>query len=409
MPQIAVIGGGAAGLMAAEHAAACGASVTLYEKNPFCGKKLRITGKGRCNVCNDCDVNTVLEHVQSGNPRFLYAALNAFPPSDVKAFFEERGVPLKTERGNRVFPVSDRAADIAEALRRAAADAGVHFVHAAVRAVQPADDGFVVEANGAHHFDRVIVATGGASYPLTGSTGDGYRFAKALGLSVTALRPSLVPLETEEGDAAEMQGLSLRNTALTVTDRESGKVVYTDFGEMLFTHYGVTGPMILSASAHLRDMQRGRYVLHLNFKPALDDATLDARLLADFGKYANRDFANALGDLLPQKLIPVVVRRSGIDPQKKVNGITRAERQALTEILRDFTLTVKRARPLAEAIVTAGGVDLAEISPKTMESKKIPGLYFCGEVLDLDAYTGGFNLQIAFSTGYLAGESAAWS
>lgn len=410
MPQIAVIGGGAAGLMAAGRAAVCGAAVTLYEKNPFCGKKLRITGKGRCNVCNDCDVNTVLEHVQSGNPRFLYAALNAFSPADVKAFFEERGVPLKTERGNRVFPVSDKAADIAEALRRFAADAGVRFVHVAVRAVQRTDDGFLVETDvGARRHDCVIVATGGASYPLTGSTGDGFRFAKELGLSVTPLRPSLVPLETEEGDAAAMQGLSLRNTALTVTDRESGKVVYTDFGEMLFTHYGVTGPMILSASAHLRDIRRGRYVLHLDFKPALDDETLDARLLADFGKYANRDFANALGDLLPQKLIPAVVRRSGIDPQKKVNSITRAERQALTAALRDFTLTVKRARPLSEAIVTAGGVELSEVSPKTMEAKKIPGLYFCGEVLDLDAYTGGFNLQIAFSTGYLAGESAAWS
>ena len=409
MPQVAVVGGGAAGLMAAEHAAACGAAVTLYEKTPFCGKKLRITGKGRCNVCNDCDVNTVLEHVQSGNPRFLYAALNAFSPSDVKAFFEAHGVPLKTERGNRVFPVSDKAADIVEALRRAADEAGVHFVHAAVRAVRPEGDGFLVEANGTHRYDRVIVATGGASYPLTGSTGDGYRFAKALDIPVTALRPSLVPLETEEGDAAEMQGLSLKNTALTVTDRESGKAVYTDFGEMLFTHYGVSGPMILSASAHLRDMQRDRYVLHLNFKPALDDATLDARLLADFRKYANRDFANALSDLLPQKLIPVVVRRSGIDAQKKVNLITRAERQALTAVLRDFTLTVKRPRPLAEAIVTAGGVDLSAISPKTMEAKQLPGLYFCGEVLNLDAYTGGFNLQIAFSTGYLAGESAAYS
>ena len=296
-----------------------------------------------------------------------------------------------------------------EALRRAADEAGVHFVHAAVRAVRPEGDGFLVEANSTHRYDRVIVATGGASYPLTGSTGDGYRFAKALDILVTALSPSLVPLETEEGDAAEMQGLSLKNTALTVTDRESGKAVYTDFGEMLFTHYGVSGPMILSASAHLRDMQRDRYVLHLNFKPALDDATLDARLLADFRKYANRDFANALSDLLPQKLIPVVVRRSGIDAQKKVNLITRAERQALTAVLRNFTLTVKRPRPLAEAIVTAGGVDLSAISPKTMEAKQLPGLYFCGEVLNLDAYTGGFNLQIAFSTGYLAGESAAYS
>lgn len=409
MRKVAVIGGGAAGLMAAGRAAACGAAVTLYEKNPLCGKKLRITGKGRCNVCNDCDVNTVLEHVQSGNPRFLYAALHACSPADVKAFFEAAGVPLKTERGNRVFPISDKAADIAEALRTYAVGQGVHILHATVRALHAeADGGFSVEANGLHRFDSVIVATGGASYPRTGSTGDGYRFARELGLSVTALRPSLVPLETEERDAALMRGLSLKNTALTVTDSESGRTVYTDFGEMLFTHYGVSGPMILSASAHLREMRRGRYVLHLNFKPALDDATLDARLLADFRKYANRDFANALSDLLPQKLIPAVVRRSGIDPQKKVNLITRAERQALTAVLRDFTLTVKGARPLDEAIVTAGGVSLSEISPKTMACKRLPGLYFCGEVLDLDAYTGGFNLQIAFSTGYLAGESAAY-
>lgn len=409
MRKVAVIGGGAAGLMAAGRAAACGASVTVYEKNPICGKKLRITGKGRCNVCNDCDANTVLEHVQSGNPRFLYTALHICSPADVKTFFEAAGVPLKTERGNRVFPISDRAADIAEALRAYAVGQGVHIRQATVRALHPnTDGGFSVEANGVHHFDCVIVATGGASYPRTGSTGDGYRFARELGLDVTALRPSLVPLETEERDAALMQGLSLKNTALTVTDSESGRTVYTDFGEMLFTHYGVSGPMILSASAHMRAMRRGRYILHLNFKPALDDATLDARLLADFRKYANRDFANALSALLPQKLIPAVVRRSGIDPQKKVNLITRAERQALTATLRDFTLTVKCARPMDEAIITAGGVALSEISPKTMECKKLPGLYFCGEVLDLDAYTGGFNLQIAFSTGYLAGESAAY-
>ena len=409
MAKIAVVGAGAAGLMAAGRAAECGAEVTLFEKNKYSGRKLLITGKGRCNVCNDCDVNTVIENVQSGNPRFLYAALNAFPPSDVKAFFEAEGVPLKTERGNRVFPVSDKAADIAEALRRYNRRVGVLFVHAEVKTIRSEDGAFVVEADGEKRFDRVILATGGASYPLTGSTGDGYRFARSLGVAVTDLRPSLVPLETEERDPAEMQGLSLKNTGLAVTDSESGKTVYTDFGEMLFTHYGVSGPMILSASAHLKDLRRGRYVLHLNFKPALDEKTLDNRLLADFAKYANRDFANSLSDLLPQKLIPVVVRRSGIDAQKKVNLITRTERQTLLALLRDFTLTVKRTRPIAEAIVTSGGVDVREISPKTMECKKLPGLYFCGELLDADAYTGGFNLQIAFSTGRLAGESAAYA
>ncbi len=405
--RIAVIGAGAAGMMAAGRAAELGGEVTLYEKNSFSGKKLRITGKGRCNVCNDCDINTVIENVPT-NPRFLYAALNAFSPADTKAFFEERGVPLKTERGNRVFPVSDNAEDIVNALRAYTKENGVHYLSETVKSVRAEGDTFAVTGDTVRIFDRVIVATGGASYPRTGSTGDGYRFARAFGLEVTGLSPSLVPLETIEREPCEMQGLSLKNTALEVMDTVGGKCIYRDFGEMLFSHYGVTGPMILSASSHLKNIERGRYILKLDLKPALDEKTLDARLLSDFAKFQNRDFANSLGELLPQKMIPVIVRRSGIDPQKKVNAITREERHALLEILKGYTLTVKGFRPIDEAIITSGGVSVKELSPKTMEAKKVPGLYFCGEVIDVDAYTGGFNLQIAFSTARLAAENAIW-
>ena len=405
MMRIAVIGAGAAGMMAAGHAAEYGGDVTLFEKNSFSGKKLRITGKGRCNVCNDCDVNTVIENVPT-NPRFLYTALNAFTPSDTKAFFEERGVPLKTERGNRVFPVSDNAEDIVNALRVYTKEHGVHYIAENVQSIRKDGEVFTVTAANEYTFDRVIIATGGASYPRTGSTGDGYRFAKSFGITVTELSPSLVPLETVEREPCEMQGLALKNTALEVIDTENSKVVYRDFGEMLFAHYGVTGPMILSASSHLRKAPRGRYQLKLDLKPALDEKTLDARLLADFAKNANRDFANSLGALLPQKMIPVIIRRCGIDPQKKVNAITREERRALLETLKGYTLTVKGFRPIDEAIITSGGVDVKELSPKTMESKKVSGLYFCGEIIDVDAYTGGFNLQIAFSTARLAAENA---
>ena len=405
--RIAVIGAGAAGMMAAGHAAEYGGDVTLFEKNSFSGKKLRITGKGRCNVCNDCDVNTVIENVPT-NPRFLYTALNAFTPSDTKAFFEERGVPLKTERGNRVFPVSDNAEDIVNALRVYTKEHGVHYIAENVQSIRKDGEVFTVTAANEYTFDRVIIATGGASYPRTGSTGDGYRFAKSFGITVTELSPSLVPLETVEREPCEMQGLALKNTALEVIDTENSKVVYRDFGEMLFAHYGVTGPMILSASSHLRKAPRGRYQLKLDLKPALDEKTLDARLLADFAKNANRDFANSLGALLPQKMIPVIIRRCGIDPQKKVNAITREERRALLETLKGYTLTVKGFRPINEAIITSGGVDVKELSPKTMESKKVSGLYFCGEIIDVDAYTGGFNLQIAFSTARLAAENAIY-
>ncbi|MBR5538704.1 MAG: NAD(P)/FAD-dependent oxidoreductase [Clostridia bacterium] len=405
--QIAVIGAGAAGLMAAGRAAELGGDVTLFEKNKFSGKKLRITGKGRCNVCNDCDVQTVIENVPT-NPRFLYAALNSFTPSDTKDFFEGLGVPLKTERGNRVFPVSDKASDVVDALRAYTKRSGVKYVEEEVKGITVSENGFAVTARVVREFDRVIIATGGASYPLTGSTGDGYRFAKAFGIEVTDLSPSLVPLEIIEKDCAEMQGLSLKNTALEVIDSSNGKSVYRDFGEMMFTHYGVTGPMILSASSHLGKFERGGYQLKLDLKPALDEKTLDARLLSDFSKALNKDFANSLSALLPQKMIPVIVRRSGIDAAKKVNAITKEERKALLELLKGYTLTVKSFRPLSEAIITSGGVSVKEISPKTMEAKNVPGLFFCGEVIDVDAYTGGFNLQIAFSTARLAAENAIY-
>lgn len=405
--QIAVIGAGAAGMMAAGRAAELGGNVTLFEKNKFSGKKLRITGKGRCNVCNDCDVNTVIENIPT-NPRFMYAALSNFEPSDTKDFFETLGVPLKTERGNRVFPQSDKAEDIVNALRAYTKQSGVHYINEEVKCIKQSGETFTVVAAAAREFDRVIIATGGASYPLTGSTGDGYRFAKDLGIEVTELSPSLVPLETIDREPAEMQGLSLKNTALEIVDTANGKCVYRDFGEMMFTHYGVTGPMILSASSHLGKVERGRYKIVLDLKPALDEKTLDARLVSDFAKFANRDFANSLSALLPQKMIPVIIKRSGIDPCKKVNTITKEERRALLNTLKSFELTVKQPRPISEAIITSGGISVKEISPKTMESKKVPGLYFCGEIIDVDAYTGGFNLQIAFSTARLAAENCIY-
>ena len=405
--RIAVIGAGAAGMMAAGRAAELGGDVTLFEKNKFSGKKLRITGKGRCNVCNDSDVNTVIENIPT-NPRFMYTALANFTPEDTKAFFEDMGVPLKTERGNRVFPQSDKAEDIVNALREYTKQNGVHYINEEVKAVKQNGETFVVCAATNRTFDRVIIATGGASYPLTGSTGDGYRFAKSLGISVTELSPSLVPLETVDREPAEMQGLSLKNTALEIIDTQSNKSVYRDFGEMMFTHYGVTGPMILSASSHLGKFERGRYKIVLDLKPALDEKTLDARLLSDFAKFANRDFANSLSALLPQKMIPVIIKRSGIAPDKKVNAITKEERRSLLNTLKSFELTVKQPRPISEAIITSGGIDVKELSPKTMESKKVAGLFFCGEIIDVDAYTGGFNLQIAFSTARLAAENSIY-
>lgn len=406
--KVAVIGGGAAGMMAAIHAARLGALVTVFEKNDRPGRKLRITGKGRCNLTNHCTRDVFFASI-TGNARFLFSAWDRFCAEDTEAFFEELGVPLKVERGNRVFPVSDQATDVVDALVRECQRTGVRITHACVENLLLENGrvtGVCIKGT-PHAFDAVIVATGGASYPLTGSTGDGYRFAAQVGHTVVPPTPSLVPLVEEGNFCASVQGLSLRNVRLTAWDTERGKAVFEDFGEMLFTHYGISGPLVLSASAHLADIVRGRYEIWIDLKPALDEKTLDARLLSDFRKYQNRDFLNALGDLLPQKLIEPLVRLSGIDAHKKVNAITREERHALLMLLKKLPIRIRGFRPVAEAIVTKGGVSLAEVSPRTMASRRAKGLYFAGEVLDLDAYTGGFNLQIAFSTAVLAGESAA--
>lgn len=403
--QIIVIGGGAAGLMAAGTAARSGHSVTLVERGPRMARKVRITGKGRCNLTNNCTVEECVANVPSGG-RFLYSALSAFGPGDTMALFEELGVPLKTERGNRVFPVSDKAADIVEALTSYARYGDCRFRHG--RAVKLLlEDGVCcgVELESGERLESyaVVVCTGGLSYPGTGSTGDGYTLARQAGHTVVPTRPSLVPLVSSDPWCRDLQGLSLRNCALRVRDNRTGKTLYEDFGEMLFTHFGVSGPMVLSASAHMRDMAPGRYTLWIDLKPALTPEQLDARLIRDFRERSNADFDNALGGLLPRSLIPVTVRLCGISGDRKCRDITREERAGLARLLKAFPVEIAGFRPVEEAIVTAGGVNLREMDARTMESKLVSGLYFAGEVLDLDAYTGGFNLQIAFSTGYAAG------
>ena len=403
--RIIVIGGGAAGMMAAIYASRAGAEVVLLEKNEKLGKKVYITGKGRCNVTNASEREEFLRHVFR-NPRFLYASLAELDNEGLMRLIESEGVPLKTERGNRVFPVSDRSHDVANALERAYAHAGGKVVHAAATDILTQDGAVsaVVTTEGAIDCDAAVICTGGLSYPLTGSTGDGYRFAQRLGHTVTPTRASLVPLESEDPWCAEMQGFSLRNVTLTVYD-EQNKAVYSDLGEMLFTHFGVSGPLVLSASAHMRDFSRHKYRLSIDLKPALDEKKLDARILRDFQKYANRDFKNALYDLAGHAMIPVLVRLSGIPEDTKVNVITREQRYRLVELFKHFPVSVTGTRPIDEAIITSGGVSLKEVNPRTMGSKLVPGLYFAGEVLDLDAYTGGFNLQIAWSTGYVAGNA----
>ena len=405
---VAVVGGGAAGLMAAITAAEAGATVLLFERNNRTGKKLRITGKGRCNLTNDCDLNTFLANVPS-NPRFLYAALSRFGTADTKDFFETLGVPLKTERGNRVFPVSDKAGDVVEALNRKCRALGVQTIFRRVQGLVARDGAVcgVKTSDGVINADAVILCTGGKSYPMTGSDGDGYRFVTDLGHTVTELHPSLVPLVAEGKLCASMQGLSLKNVALCIKQSASGKSVYEDFGEMLFTHFGLTGPLILSASAHLSDIKPGKYTAHIDLKPALDEKTLDLRLRSDFAKYNNRDFVNALDDLLPQKMIEPFVRLCGVDARKKVNSITREERERIVKTMKDIAVPLKGFRPIDEAIITRGGISVKEIDPKTMRSKLVDGLYFAGEIIDVDAYTGGFNLQIAFSTAVAAGVAAA--
>ncbi len=406
--QVVVIGGGAAGMMAGISAAEAGADTVVIERNSTCGKKLRITGKGRCNVTNDCDVREFLQHVPT-NPRFLYSALNRFSTEDTKAFFEDAGVPLKVERGRRVFPVSDKAEDIVSAMYKRVRSLGVRVINARAQSLVVENGAVVGVAAGERRIDAdaVIIATGGRSYPGTGSDGDGYKLAGSVGHTVTPLIPSLVPLTSKSRICPALQGLSLKNVSLRITDVQSLKTVYEDFGEMMFTHFGLTGPMILSASAHLGEMSSGKYEAHIDLKPALDAKALDARILSDFAKYSNKDFINALGDLLPAKLIPVAVSLTGIDERKKVNSITREERAQLCSVIKDLRIRIDGFRPIAEAIITKGGVAVGEIDPRTMASKLCSGLYFCGEVIDVDAYTGGYNLQIAFSTGVLAGENAA--
>lgn len=401
-----VIGGGAAGMMAAGTAASQGRRVLLIERNDRLGKKLSITGKGRCNVTNACTDEEFFENIPV-NSRFLYSAYSRFNCYDCMDFFEGLGVPLKTERGNRVFPVSDKAEDITAALEGFCKNNGVKIINSRVTEVL-AEDGSVIGVRcgeTVYNASSVLIATGGKSYPGTGSDGDGYRFAEALGHTIVPLKPSLVPLETEEDCCQEMMGLSLKNVGVLLRDTKSGKVIYKDQGEMLFTHFGVSGPMILSASSHIREMERGRYKIEIDMKPALDESALDKRILRDFSEIPNRLFSNSLSKLLPAKMIPVVVKLSGIDPDKQVNSVTKQERAELVKLLKGFSLTVKKFRPISEAIITSGGVKTSEVSPKTMESKLVRGLFFAGEVLDVDAYTGGFNLQIAFSTAITAGSN----
>ena len=408
--DVVVIGGGAAGMLAAGSAACSGASVLLVEKNKYLGKKLGITGKGRCNITNSADLFEFMENIPT-NPRFLYSAFNSFSNYDIINLVEENGTKTKIERGGRVFPESDKAKDVIEAIKKFLKNSGVRAAQAEVSKIL-ADNGKVcgVKLTGGKEIlaDKVILATGGVSYPQTGSTGDGYKFSKKLGHTIIEPKASLVPMVTEEAFRGELMGLSLKNIEIKVLS-VGGKEVYSDFGEMVFTHYGVSGPVILSASSRLPDLGEKKYILKIDLKPALDEKTLDKRLLRDFADNKNKDFINSLSALLPQKIIPVIVKLSGIDARKKVNEITKEERARLLETIKGLTLTLTEKRPVSEAIITSGGVNVREINPKTMESKIVSGLYFAGEVIDVDAYTGGFNLQIAFSTGYLAGKSAAES
>ena len=398
--DVLVIGGGPAGMFAAITAAQQGKRVLLLERNDRLGKKLLITGKGRCNVTNNCDSAEILQNIPR-NGRFLYSAMTEFPPKRIMDFLEESGCPLKTERGNRVFPVTDRSQSVLETLKNQMRCHGVTVRTARVREILT-DNGVVIGVEtdrGSFNARSVILATGGVSYPTTGSTGDGYAMAKALGHTIIEPQGSLVPLETAGNDCQDMQGLALRNVSVKLVNAK-GKALYKDFGELLFTHFGVSGPTVLSASCHLKG-EGCRLIIDL--KPALEESKLDDRIQRDLELYKNRSMENALTDLLPRSMIPVVLRRLEIDPDMQANSLTRQKRRALVELLKGFDLEITGKRPVAEAIITSGGVKVSEIDPKTMESKKVPGLYFAGEVIDCDAYTGGFNLQIAWATAYAAG------
>lgn len=404
MRKIIIIGGGAAGLIASATAAGRGEDVTVIEKNSRPARKVMITGKGRCNVTNACfDLDDLINSVVT-NKRFMYSAFSSFMPYDTIALIEKMGVPTKIERGNRVFPESDKAVDVVDALVKNAKQNGVKFVEGTVASFNTEnnviksvnlDDGTVVDG------DAFAICTGGLSYQSTGSTGDGYRLAESVGHSITDIEPALISLVASNGFVPKLQGLSLRNISIKLLDGE--KEIYSDFGEMLFTHYGVSGPVILSASSHMTHPKEHNYKIVIDLKPALDEQTLDKRIQRDFAENTNKDFINSLSKLLPNKLIPVIVKLSGIEPSEKVNQITKAQRQNLVSLLKNFTVNISDFRPINEAIITSGGVDVKEINPKTMGSKIVDNLYFAGEVIDVDAYTGGFNLQVAFSTGYLCG------
>lgn len=400
--DVIVIGAGAAGMFAAVNCAMNGRKTAVIERGDRVGRKLAITGKGRCNLTNNADLDTLLKNI-TRNPRFLYSALSAFSPADTMAFFEGEGVLLKTERGNRVFPVSDRARDVVDALYGKMKKLGVTLINARAEEIT-AEKGAVTGVLTDSVFfsaPKVILATGGLSYPATGSTGDGYRMAERLGHTVTPFKPSLVPIETEE-DCAEMMGLSLKNVVLSVRDNERGKTVFSEQGEMLFTHFGVSGPLVLSASSRMERFERGRYTLNIDLKPALSEEKLDARVLRDFSERKNMRLGNALRKLLPEKIIGTTLSLTGISPEKQCNAVTRAERQALVGTVKRFPLTARGFRPIEEAIITDGGIDVREIDPRTMESRKVGGLFFAGEIIDVTGFTGGFNLQIAFSTAYAA-------
>ena len=400
-----MIGGGAAGTLCAALAAGRGLDVVLLEPNRMLGRKLRITGKGRCNVTNDCDAREFISAIP-GDGRFLQSAIHKFGTSDTKALFEGLGVALKTERGNRVFPESDRADDIADALTKLARENGVRVLRERATRILTDEAGAVravASGGGEIECEAAVICTGGLSYPGTGSTGDGYRMARELGHTMRPCRPSLVPLESPDAWCREMQGFSLRNVELSAYEDE--KLIYKALGEMLFTHFGVSGPLVLSASAHMRRFGECRYRLSIDLKPGLDEKKLDARLLRDFEKYSNREFRNSLGDLAGRAMIPVLVELSGIPGDTRTNSVTRQQRAALAQLLKHFPVSLSGPRPIAEAIVTSGGVATTEVNPRTMESKLVPGLYFAGEVLDLDAYTGGYNLQIAWSTAFVAANS----
>ena len=411
MSRVVIIGGGAAGLMAAISAANADGSVqiTVIERNSRPARKIMITGKGRCNVTNNCDIDTLISNV-SHNGKFLYSAFNSLSAKDTYEMFEKWGVPLKTERGNRVFPVSDKAVDIVDALVNNA-KRKCKIIEGRAKSIETTDGkvcGVRLENGEFFEADSVILATGGMSYSVTGSSGDGYKIAQNIGHTVTDIKPSLIPLECHEGFCSRLSGLTLKNVTLSVFEEGKKKPIFSELGEMLFTHFGISGPLVLSASAHIKDFQNKSYKAVIDLKPALTPEQLDKRILRDFSEELNKDFSNSLDALLPKSLIPIVVNLSGIEPDRKVNQISREERLKLTELIKGFTLKITGTRPIEEAIITRGGIPIKEINSSTMESKLIKGLYFAGEIIDVDAYTGGFNLQIAFSTGYLAGKNSVF-